>query len=259
MVKRAAPRAKRAKAAGRGMRRGRMARRGGKKLASSEFASAKQTLVLLNDNVNLLYTLYDVKLADFDRLSQIAQCYQYFRITKIEYKLKPFADTFTSAGGNSVPYLLWLIDRNESFDFATNGFQQIRDAGVKPIRFDDKTINIRYKPSVLQTLPADGLNPPITQTFMNSRVSPWLPTNRYAGQETATYQWGPSIVPHRGIVYGVQQDLAQSPWEYGSELTIHVQFKKPAIVAKEGAVLTPAQPKSMVPKDDPVVVVPPVV
>ena len=197
MPKRSAPRARRAKRVGRGMRRGRKAV---KKLANSEFASAKQTIQLDNDTVNLLYTLYDVNLNQFDRLSQIARAYQYYRMTKIEFKLKPFADTFTNAAANSVPYALWLIDRNESFDFASNGFQAIRDAGAKPIRFDERTLNIRYRPTVLQTLPSDNFNPPIGQTFMNSRISPWLPTNRYAGQELTVNQWAPSTVPHRGLV-----------------------------------------------------------
>lgn len=233
----------------------RVARRRAAKLANSEFASAKQTLLLDNDTVNLLYTLYDTNLNNFDRLSQIAQAYQYYRVTKIELKLKPFADTFTNSGGNSVPYLMWLIDRNESFDFAANGFQQIREAGAKPIRLDDKTVNIRWKPSVIQTLPSDGFNPPVGQTFMNSRISPWLPTNRYAGQELAAYQWAPSTVPHRGIVYGVQQDISTSAWQYGTEITMHVQFKKPGMVYKAatGESFVAAKEKSLVPKENPVI------
>lgn len=248
MVKRA-PRVKRAKRAGRGMRRG---RNSVKKVMNSEFASAKQTILLENDSVNILYTLYDVNLNQFDRLSQIAQAYQYFRFTKIEFKVKPFADTFTNSGVNSVPYALWLIDRNESFDFASNGFQAIRDAGAKPIRFDDRTVNIRYKPTVLQTLPSDNFNPPVGTTFMNSRISPWLPTNRYAGQELSVNQWAPSTVPHRGLVYGVQQDLANTGWQYGVEITVHCQFKKPGIVEKppaEGEVVTPAIAKKIAPRD----------
>lgn len=239
-------------------RRGARARRGNRKvarLANSEFASAKQTLQLNNDNVNVLYTLYDVQLNQFDRLKQIARAYQYYRITKIELKLKPFADTFTNAGGNSVPYLFWLIDRNESFNFISNDFQGVRDSGAKPIRFDEKTINIRYKPTVLQTLPNDQFNPPLTQTFMNSRISPWLPTNRYAGAETVINQWDCSIVPHRGLVYGVQQDLAATPWQYGTEITLHVQFKKPGVQVAEipPADAVPAVPKEMSSKKDVVV------
>lgn len=254
-------RAKRSKRLGRGMRRrGRVQYKG--KLANSEFASAKQTLQLNNDNVNVLYTLYDMQLNQFDRLKQIARAYQYYRITKIELKLKPFADTFTNAGGNSVPYLFWLIDRNESFNFSGSAFQDLRDSGAKPIRFDEKTVNIRWKPSVLQTIPNDQFNPPLTQTFMNSRVSPWLPTNRYAGAEVAINQWDCSIVPHRGLVYGVQQDLSTTPWQYGTEITMHVQFKKPGIQATEippGVEVVKATPKDMTAKSVTVPEVPPAV
>lgn len=254
MVKRSAPRARRAKRVGRGMRRGRKAAKGGKRVMNSEFASAKQTILTDNDTTNMLYTLYDINLTQFDRLSQLSQCYQYYRITKIEIKFKPFADTFTNAAANSVPYLLWLIDRNENFDFAANGFQQIRDAGCKPIRFDDKTITVRWKPTVLQTLPSDNFNPPVGTTFMNSRISPWLPTNRYAGQELAPYQWNSSTVPHRGLVYGVQQDIQTSAWQYGTEITVHCQFKKPGMVPPPQGEFQPAKVKQVVAKADPVVV-----
>lgn len=219
----------------------------------SELASAKQTLVLPNDTMGSLYTLYNVNLAQFDRLVQISQAYQYYRITKIEMKFKPFADTFTQGANNSVPYFVWLIDRNENMNFATNGFQQMREAGAKPIRFDDKTVNVRWRPTVLQTLPANDTNPPNVQTFNNSKISPWLPTNYYAGQETATYQWNASTVPHRGIVYGVQQDLAPSNYQYGTEITVHVQFKKPSIVYSNPKAdeFVPATSKEIIGKPNP--------
>lgn len=225
------------------------------KLANSEYASAKQTILTENDTANLLYTLYDTNLSNFSRLAQIAQAYQYYRITKIELRVKPFADTFTNAAANSIPYFLWLIDRNESFDFASNGLHRFVKLEQSQFVFDDKTINIHWKPSVIQTLPSDGFNPPVGQTYMNSRLSPWLPTNRYAGQELAAYQWAPSTVPHRGLIYGVQQDLSTSAWQYGTEITVYVQFKKPAIVfrGQTEETFVAAKPKSLVPKENPVV------
>lgn len=203
----------------------RLARRRVARLANSEFASAKQTVLLNNDTVNTLYQLDNIQLQDFDRLSQIGEAYQYFRITRIEMRYKPFSDTFLP-GNNSVPYFLWLIDRNENFNLLANAFQAIRSAGAKPRRFDDKMLMVSWKPSVLQTIPNDSLNPPATTTFMNSRLSPWLPTNRNAGGAIPSpYQ--PSDVPHRGIYYGVQQDLTAAAWQYGVEITVYCQFKKP--------------------------------
>lgn len=221
MVKRA-PRAKRAKRAGRGLRRG------GNRLASSEFASAKETLKMENDNMGELYALYNTKLSDFDRLASIAKGYQFYRITKIEVKFIPHADTFTQGAGTSVPTLYSMIDRNENVLFSATGFDQLREMGVKPIRFDDKIITRSWRPTVLQTMPQDNANPPTTVGFQSSRLSPWLPTNFYAGKETTNYEWTPSTVPHRGIVYGVYQIApGGATYMYHTELTIHVQFKKP--------------------------------
>lgn len=232
----------------------RQARRRVARLANSEFASAKQTLLLLNDNVNLVYKLDQLALSQFDRLSTIAEGYQFYRITKVEMKFKPFADTFTNSGTNSLPYFLWLMDRNENFQIGSTDFSSLRDGGAKPIRFDDKTITVRWKPNVLYTMPNDAANPPnpTAPAYAASRVSPWLPTNRYAAQEVMVGEWAPSQVPHRGIYYGVQSDLATTAWQYGSEITIHVQFKKPSVKIQVGEGAVPAQSKLVVAKENPV-------
>lgn len=223
-----------------------MGRRGMKRLANSEYASAKETVKLPDDDMGTLYALYNTRLADYDRLAAIAKGYQFYRITKIEMKFIPHSDTFTYGSGTTVPTLYWLIDRNENILFSSNGFDQIREAGAKPIRFDDKVINVRWKPSVIQTLPADNSNPPTATTFSTSRLSPWLPTNLYAGQETTVYEWAPSTVPHRGLVYGAyQQSPVGTTYQYHAEITVHAQFKKPNVVysLKEGETFTPAVEK----------------
>lgn len=224
----------------------RKSKRNVKRLANSEFASAKETIKLADDDMGILQALYNTQLVNFDRLAAIAKGYQFYRMTKIELKFIPHADTFTYGSGTTVPTLYWLIDRNENVLFSANGFDQIREAGAKPIRFDDRVINVRWRPSVLQTMPANNTNPPSTTTYNTSRLSPWLPTNEYAGQEATVYQWAPSTVPHRGIVYGVyQQSPAGTTYQYHVEMTVHCQFKKPNVVysLKEGEVLQPAQEK----------------
>lgn len=218
------------------------------RLANSEYASAKETLKLQDDDMGNLYAIYNTRLADFERLSAIAKGYQFYRVTKIEMKFVPHADTFTYGSGTTVPTLYWLIDRNENILFSGNGFDQIREAGAKPIRFDDKFVTVRWRPSVLQTMPADNTNPPTGTTFSTTRMSPWLPTNQYAAQETSVYQWAPSTVPHRGVVYGVyQQSPVGTTYQYHAEITLHVQYKKPNVVysLREGEVLTPAIEKNL--------------
>lgn len=207
------------------------------RLGNSEFASAKETFKYENDNMGELYTVYNTRLSNFDRLAAIAKGYQYYRMTKIEVKFVPHADTFTQGAQTTVPTLYWLIDRNENTLFSSTGFDQIREAGAKPIRFDDKMVKVAWRPSVLQTMPSDNTNPPTGQTFTVTRVSPWLPTNAYAASELTPYQWAPSTIPHRGLIYGVYQESPLGVvYQYHVEITVHVQFKKPAVVysLKEG-------------------------
>lgn len=196
-----------------------------------EWASAKETIKLAADDMGTIYTLYDTNLSSFDRLKSIARGYQFYRFTKIELRFVPHADTFTQAAGTTVPTLYTLLDRNENFLISASGFDQMRELGVKPVRFDDKIVTRSWKPNVLLTMPQDNTNPPTTVGFPSTRVSPWLPTNYYAAQEAAVYQWSPSTVPHRGMVYGAYQ-IAPGPaaYQYHVEITVHAQFKKPNIV-----------------------------
>lgn len=202
------------------------ARRSGK---VAEIASAKQTVELSNDPVNTVFRLDDVNLSQFDRLSHIARAYQYFRINRIEYKIKPYADTFLSTNlvGNtgSVPYFYHLIMKSDTLNIA--GFDGLRDAGAKAIRMDDKTINIGWRPTVAQGVALS--EPNITTSFASYKTSPWLSTNKFAMLPGGTTTWAPSEVPHLGLLYGAEQNFI-NPTEvlaYGVELTVHVQFKKP--------------------------------
>lgn len=225
MVRRTKPSTRRPRRPARKQRRG--------QLMNSEIASAKETLKLAADDMGTIYNLYDTNLSNFDRLAAIARAYQFYRFTKIEVKFIPHADTFTQGAGTSVPTLYTMIDRNENVLFSASGFDQLREMGVKPIRFDDKIVVRSWRPSVLQTMPQDNANPPTSVGFQSSRLSPWLPTNYFAAQEVAPWQWSASTVPHRGIIYGVYQ-IAPGPsaYQYHIEVTVHAQFKKPNVVYK---------------------------
>lgn len=194
-----------------------------------EFASAKQTIKVADDPVNAVLRLDNVNLSQFDRLAHISRGYQYFRITKIEVKFKPLADTFLSTGAlgstGSVPYLYWLINKSDSLQVSS--FNSLRDAGARPMRFDDKSITIRYRPSVAQGVALS--EPNITTSFATYRESPWLSTNQLVMLPGGTNAWSPSSVPHQGLIYGVQQDYLPSETQtmYGVEITVHTQFKKP--------------------------------
>lgn len=233
----------------------RVSKKGGRKIAKrmrrrprrvahtkDEWASAKQVVALPEDSFNQLYRLDDIALEQFDRLSAIAQSYQFFRFTKIEYKFLPLQDTFTSTGGEKVPYLYYVVETGETMNAAS--FNQLRDAGAKPRRLDDKAVTVSWKPKVPIATTANTV-PTSLSYAMTSKTSPWLPTNDVANQ--APYGWIASKVPHKGITYGVEAGTVQNERTYGVELVVHAQFKKALPVPPApGVEITPAKTKAII-------------
>lgn len=221
--------------AGKGKKTGRKSkrfmRRRGTRKARMEFATAKQTLQLSDDTANTIYKFDQTSLSNFDRMTAIAKNYQYFRITKLEMKFKPFSDTYIPGTGGavqgaSIPYFYSLINKGNVLNVAS--FNSLRDAGAKPRRFDDKTISVAWKPAVLVGVQDYSSVGPANNTMFNmKKISPWLSTNLNAGLRSPT--WTPSTVDHCGILYGVEQDNAGSTGqiEYGVEVTAYFQFKGP--------------------------------
>lgn len=175
--------------------------------------------VALAANTN--YSDYTLNLASLPRASLVAQGFQYFRIKRVTYVIKPFADTFAPGALANVPYLYQMIDRTKQF---AGGFttEQLRNMGAKARRLDDKTLTFSFTPSVL------------TETYDNSAVNglpvqyklmPWLPTRDL----TAVGVWNPSVVDHTGVVWTVEELLATSPVGYTIERRIQVEFKKPQV------------------------------
>lgn len=228
-----------------GRRKGRKPRRVARKQTVSEFAGAKQTISLEDDNLNTPYELSDVNLSQFDRLTSIAKNYQFFRIVKIHMKFKPAQDTFV-ANGERVPYFYYVINKTENLNIFAGalGFNQMRDAGAKALRFDDKTINVSWKPRVPQVTAGDSTATPAISFAMASRVSPWLPTNGAANQDPLG--WVASTVPHKGILYGVEANALMADRTYNVEITVEAQFKKPLSVVPSGVELIPAKTKQVI-------------
>jgi len=221
----------------------------GRKSTVSEFAGAKQTISLEDDFLNSPYELSDVNLSQFDRLTNIAKNYQFFRFTKIHMKFKPAQDTFV-ANGERVPYLYYVIDKGENLNIFAGalGFNQLRDAGAKAIRFDDKSINVAWKPKVPVATASDSSGVPPISYAMTSRTSPWLPTNAVAN--TDPLNWIPSTIPHKGILYGVEANTLMSERTYNVEITVEAQFKKPSSMVPLGVEAIPATHKKVVAKEE---------
>lgn len=200
-----------------------------------EWAEAKQTLQLADDAMNVIYQLNQIRLAQFDRLVGIAKNYQFFRFTKVEMRFKPYSDTYIPGQGvgpgqvtASIPYFYHLIDKGTTLDIAD--FNSLRDAGCKPVRFDDRTVNVSWKPAVIfMTQDYQNQFPPTTSVPKPAynRTSPWLATSANAGERGGP--WIASEIDHTGILYGCEQNatVPDLVYKYGVELTVHCQFKKP--------------------------------
>lgn len=216
-----------------------------------EWASANQTLALPQDAMNIVYRMDDINLANFDRLSSIAKNYQFFRFSRIDVTFHPLMDTYTDSSVQSVPYLYKLLMKGDTLDAGT--FNKLRDAGAKPIRFDDKSIKISYVPFVQNAvIQQDSVvaGAPVLPAWAMSKAAPWLATT-YAPQQQDLV-WTPSQVPHKGLLYGVEQDASTVTKYYTLTITAHCQFKKPLTFATIGNEVA-ATPKVIVDKGDLVV------
>lgn len=216
------------------VRRPRVARRKmARKVAREQFATATQTISLNQVANNIVYRLDDVNLSQFDRLAAIGQCYQFFKFNMIEVRFKPLMDTYLDSNNQSVPYLHYLIMKGDTIDTGT--FNKLRDAGAKPIRFDDKTIVVKYRPYVLAGVIGEDTNNATNPTLVawsQHRTSPWLATTYLPGSETVA--WSPSKVPHKGLLYGAEQDNSVVTHYYDVTITVHASFKKPLTYGTAG-------------------------
>lgn len=214
---------------GKAVRRGRgrrgVGRRGAKPRRrmmrrSSEWASCVVThnLGYLSNAVPYKYS--EFSLVAYQRAVDIAQSYQYYRISRVDVKFIPTADTYiagTTAG--EIPNLYYAIDKTDALPFNFT-VDSLLNMGAKPIRFDDKTINVSFKPAVVWTaFDENGAN----SNYGMSKVSPWLSTNDANTSDASP--WAPSSVDHHGIAFYVSGGVAGQ--NYLVEVKAHFQFKKP--------------------------------
>lgn len=183
---------------------------------------------------NVMYNLRNISLSQFARAVQVAKAYQHYRIKKVMLEFKPAYDTFAPlalpAGQNlQVPYLIYMIDKSGSIPTNVDS-TALGQMGAKPIRFDDKTIKVAFRPSVL------------TQTFGQAntqsqyKVSPWLSTNANALNPGV---FAPSDIDHLGIFWKVDRagvlPVGYDEYTYEVRITVEFQFKKPLIEPSNNA------------------------
>lgn len=184
-----------------------------------ETASCSVTHDLGYDAMGTIYKFSEFSLVGWARAASIAGNYQYYRITRVDIRWIPVADTYVAGNPGELPNLYYIVDKTDAVP-PTADFTTLQAMGARPIRFDDKTIKTSFKPSVTwKGLDENGTN----NNFGMSKVSPWLSTNDNNTSDTLPY--ATSSVDHHGIVYGVQGGVAGA--NYRVEATAHFEFKKP--------------------------------
>lgn len=170
---------------------------------------------------NTMYSADTTDLASFDRAVQVAKAYQHYRIKKITLTLKPSYDTFqqgAAGAAGSRPNIYYMIDKSGSIPNNPN-LEQLKQMGAKPRRFDEKPFVISWRPSVL-----DVAQQAAGGVFQSAqyKISPWLSTS--ANPMGAVF--AASTIDHLGVYWFVEQ-LFGGGVQYGAELEVQFQFKKP--------------------------------
>lgn len=206
--------------------RGRRMRRG---TGVPDIASLTESIRMTNGNVGTVYNNNDVQLAMFDRASAVAQAYQFFRIKKLTWQYRPLLDTFPSTGNSTVPYLYWVINKSGT-EYPALTVDWFTANGAKPIRFDEKTVTIKYAPAAILDVIEAGV-PAGNQQPNKSVVSPWLLTTKDAFLVQA---FAPSQVSHTGHYLLINAPTSAIQMTYELTLTAEFEFKKPNAVAPAG-------------------------
>lgn len=218
-------------------RRGYGRRRGGYRRPQSvpEWASVTESVALdqitgLAYSMNQTYGLNGTSLAQFiQRAVPVAQAYQHYRIKQIKLQFKPQFDTFfpdvgATGTGFLVPNMFYMINKSGSIPNNPTP-TALKAMGAKPIRFDERTIPVAWRPSVLQE--NAGVLGDVGSGY---KISPWLSTNANANQPGA---WNPSTVQHLGVYWHIERPgtlpAGVAELTYSVQITVDFQFKKPLV------------------------------
>lgn len=205
-----------------------------RKFAQPEHASLSEIIRGQVLETNTMYGPSYLQLAQFKRSSVVAQCYQEYRITGVTFRFTPRFDTFTAttniADQIAIPYFYHMVDRLGALKPGAD-LQQLQAMGAKPRRFDDKTLMVKYAPSVLQTSEA-GTTTPGAVALSRPLISPWLLTQT----SPVDGVYNPSLVDHRGLWFFLDAKglPGDAQYEYDVDIEVNLQFRKPLLPSSAG-------------------------
>jgi len=160
----------------------------------------------------------------FKRATDIADNFQEYRITKLDFKYTPLYDTFPDASGNTGISLPTLYHKRHVYPSPTSfGLPYLVSLGAKPIRLDDKIIKYSYTPNILMVGPGF----PVASTSsaaQNPKYKPWLTTHQTTGSNATM-----DATPHQGHALFIYQKTtaATNAPVCSYEVVAHFEFRKP--------------------------------
>lgn len=182
----------------------------------------------INENTYYQVNIQGLQPLNPGRQTEIAKNYALYRIARVVLKFTPKFDTFVPGqvppGSNptEIPYLYWIMNRYGDLPVAPiANSAYFTQQGAKPIRFDDKTITVAFKPNILYgTGTGAGVGNQI-------KMTPWLTTDN----RVQDLQWQASSVNHFGINFAVIGGATgTATGAVGNfEATIYYQYKNPLL------------------------------
>jgi len=166
------------------------------------------------------------------RASIMAPAFGLYRVAQIEYKIKPKFDTYIAGQvpvGDQpveVPVMYWKMNR---YGDAPVGFTagDLQSLGSKPVRLDDNTLTIKYKPNILL---ANAGAAAVAQDGGSGQVkmTPWLSTDTEADNNAFAL----STTNHYGHMMFIECAAAGDGTPLICEVVARVvyEFKNPRIL-----------------------------
>lgn len=170
------------------------------------------------------------------RASIVAPAYGLYRVAQIEYKITPKFDTYAANLGQGgvpigdqaveVPKLYWKMNRYGDSPVGFTSLDML-SLGSKPMRLDDKTLTIKYKPNILlanagaAAVAQDGGSGQV-------KVTPWLSTDSEADNNAFAL----STTKHYGHIMYIEAAAAGDGVSPVCEIQARViyEFKNPRIL-----------------------------
>nr|WAE42372.1 MAG: capsid protein [Cressdnaviricota sp.] len=200
-------------------------RRGRKAVGQKAQTACAHETISFSDVTSQTMGNRSVQLNQCPRLIEIAGAYRYYKITKVEWRYENYFNmaqyAASATGGQTVPNMYWVMDRQGIFPYTT--LAQLQDLGQKGTKFTSVK-KISYAPSVQQVV---NVSSGVTISEVpRAMKAPWFPTAD-AGAPTGTL-W--QAMQHYGHSdYFDNEGIAGSSQISQLTCTVYAEFKEPAI------------------------------